>query len=99
MRQVRFADVLLLADRMPQRLNSAISWRPINQLKSRADYSRFMLRELADHITTNHALCIQWDGFVVNGSGWDQRFLDYDYIGAVWPHFSNGQNVGNGGFS
>jgi hypothetical protein len=58
-----------------------------------------MLRELGGHVSTSHALCIQWDGFVLNGPAWDPGFLNYDYIGAPWPHFSDGHNVGNGGFS
>jgi hypothetical protein len=100
MQQADFAKVLLLSDeRPPPDTNEAIEWRSIGRLSSRADYSRFMLRDLAGHVTTSHALCVQWDGFVINGAAWDPHFLDYDYIGAVWPHFDDGQNVGNGGFS
>lgn len=44
-------------------------------------------------------LNIHADGFAVNKSSWDNRFLDYDYIGAPWPFCSPGQRVGNGGFS
>ena len=99
-RQVDFGQVLLLSDdRPPVDVGPAITWRRIERLATRADYSRFMLRNLAEHISTSHALCIQWDGFVLDGAAWDQRFLDYDYIGAIWPQFSDGHNVGNGGFS
>ena len=98
--QADFGEVLLLCDNAPPpETDRRISWRAINRLESRADYSRFMLHELANHVTTSHALCVQWDGFVLRGSAWDQRFLEYDYIGAVWPHFSDAHNVGNGGFS
>jgi hypothetical protein len=99
MKQLRFAEVLLLTDQQPERLDDGISWKAITPLRSRSDYSRFMLRELAPHIRTSHALCIQWDGFVLNGAAWEPSFLDFDYIGAPWPHFTDGQNVGNGGFS
>ena len=99
MRQADFAQVLLLSDQRPARLDPAITWRQIERLRSRAEYCHFMIRELAYHISTSHALCIQWDGFVVNGLAWDPHFLDYDYIGAVWPHFRDKHNVGNGGFS
>ena len=58
-----------------------------------------MLRELGAHIKTGHALCVQWDGFVLNGSAWRPEFANYDYVGAVWPHFHDSHNVGNGGFS
>lgn len=99
MRQVDFGRVLLLSDHATLEADPAIEWRAIQHLDSRSDYSRFMLRELADHVATSHALCIQWDGFVVNGAAWQNRFLDYDYVGAVWPQFSDGHRVGNGGFS
>lgn len=58
-----------------------------------------MLHELAAHIRTSYALCVQWDGFVLDGRAWQRQFLDYDYIGAVWPQFDDEYKVGNGGFS
>jgi hypothetical protein len=99
MDQADFGEVLLLSDQQPPEAVSGVVWRRIERLRSRADYSRFMLRDLAQQISTTHALCVQWDGFVLNGSAWDPRFLDYDYIGAPWPHFRDKHNVGNGGFS
>jgi hypothetical protein len=100
MRQANFAQVLLLSDRRPPDQDQrGISWRQVGHIGSRGEYSRFMLRELADHIETSHALCVQWDGYVIEGRSWDERFLDFDYIGAVWPQFGDGHNVGNGGFS
>lgn len=99
MAQAHFADVLLLSDRPPQVEEPGIRWRQIGPIRSRDDYSRFMLCDLAEHIKTSHALCVQWDGYVVNGGAWDPAFLDYDYIGAPWPHFHDDHNVGNGGFS
>lgn len=98
MTQANFARALLLSDREPL-AHPGIEWRQIGRLGSREDYSRFILHELVDHITTSHALCIQWDGFVLCGEAWDPAFLGYDYIGAPWPHFRDGHNVGNGGFS
>ena len=98
-RQAEFANVLLLSHEQPGQLDAAIEWRRIHRLRSRADYSKFMLRDLAGHISSEHALCVQWDGFVVNGAAWEPEFLHYDYIGAVWPHFRDNYNVGNGGFS
>lgn len=99
MTQATFGRVLLLSDRPPPDDHPGIAWRRIDPLRSRADYSRFMLRNLADHIETPHALCVQWDGFVLDGNAWDPAFLDYDYLGAEWPHFSDDHRVGNGGFS
>jgi len=100
MRQAEFAEVLLLSDQPPPNgLDERIVWRAIDPITSREAFSSFMLQDLGGHIRTSHALCVQWDGFVLDGDAWDPAFLDYDYIGAVWPHLSRPHNVGNGGFS
>jgi uncharacterized protein DUF5672 len=100
MRQAQFARVLWLSDKPPPtEIETEVEWRRIEPLRSRSDYSLFMLRELGGHVLTSHVLCVQWDGFVLRGPSWDPAFLEFDYIGAVWPQFSDGHNVGNGGFS
>jgi hypothetical protein len=99
MAQAEFGRVLLLSDHRPQGRLDGIEWIEIEPLRSRADYSRFMLRGLCPHISTQYALCVQWDGFVINGAAWRSDFAEYDYIGAVWPHFADEHRVGNGGFS
>ena len=95
---LRFGEVLFLGDRAPPPGTPA-TWRPIAPIGSRGGYSEFMLHALAAHFTTSHVLCVQWDGYVLNPQGWDPAFLEYDYIGAPWPHFKDGMRVGNGGFS
>jgi len=67
----------------------------IPDVASIADYSRFMLKALADHVQSGFALVIQYDGYVVNGRRWRADFQASDYVGAPW---SDG-GVGNGGFS
>jgi hypothetical protein len=62
-------------------------------------YSRFMLTGLAELVHTTHALVVQWDGFPTRPDRWEDRFLEYDYVGAPWPHLPSGLAVGNGGFS
>lgn len=97
-RRLRFGETLFLSNRPPPP-NTAAEWRPIPPIGSRSEYSRFMLRDLAVHVASQHLLCVQWDGYVLNPDQWDPVFLDYDYIGAPWPHFADGMRVGNGGFS
>lgn len=99
MAQVDFGAVRLLSDRRPAHLPLGAEWVPIAPLQSAAAYSDFMLTQLFDHVTTSHALIMQWDGHVIDASRWLPVFLDYDYIGASWPQFSDGYDVGNGGFS
>lgn len=97
---IAFGEVLLLSDKAPNLAEtSAISWRQIEPMRSRADYSRFMLGDLALHIGTRFALVVQWDGYILDPSKWNDAFLHYDYIGAPWPHFDDDHTVGNGGFS
>jgi hypothetical protein len=71
----------------------------IDEITSGADYSRFVLHELPAHIHTPFVLVTQWDGFVRQPEAWTDEFLQWDYIGAVWPDQPEGRNVGNGGFS
>jgi hypothetical protein len=95
--QINFADCLFFSDAEV----SAQSVRRISvrRLRSGRDYSDFLLHDLIDHVRTSHCLIVQWDGFVIDASCWDPAFLEYDYIGAPWPQFQDGHDVGNGGFS
>jgi hypothetical protein len=97
--QIKFANCLLMTDTHVQPENSEIRVVSIDRLASSAEYSDFMLRRLINHVTTSHCLTIQWDGHVINAQHWVPEFLEYDYIGASWPQFSDGHDVGNGGFS
>ena len=54
---------------------------------------------MVDYVETSHCLVTQWDGHVLDARQWRPGFLNYDYIGASWPQFDDGYDVGNGGFS
>lgn len=94
-----FARAVLFSDQRPAHLPDGIEYVEIARLRSSQAYSAFMLRDLAAHIATPHCLVVQWDGFVVDPAAWDDAFLACDYIGAPWPQFADGYDVGNGGFS
>lgn len=76
-----------------------IEWVEIEPLQSISDYNTLMLKGVAKHIKSSHALIVQWDGFVSNPELWNEEFLEWDYIGAPWPHRDPKSSVGNGGFS
>lgn len=98
--QIDFGRVLFLSDTEPQaELKGKIEWHKIPALRSRRQYSEFMLCHLHRHVETSHILCVQWDGFVLDPSRWSSEFLDFDFIGAPWPHLDGPHVVGNGGFS
>ena len=98
MAQCNFHTSLLLTD---QHIYGAFETRTIEPLKSSAAYSKFVLKQLIDHVQTPYVLLVQWDGYVVDANYWRNNFLQYDYIGAVWPWdwIAEHQRVGNGGFS
>lgn len=91
-----FAEVAVLTD-----LELDVPTIPIPPLTSIRDYNRFLSRRLIEHVATPFVLVFQWDGFVLDPGGWNDAFLDYDYIGAPWEEASAlaGRRVGNGGFS
>lgn len=94
-----FAECLLLTDAAVPVAHPGIRVIPIPCLPSAAAYSQFMLTRLVEHVTTSHCLVVQWDGHILDASRWRPEFLEYDYIGASWPQFGDGHDVGNGGFS
>jgi hypothetical protein len=97
--QVSFAECKLFTDADVRPRNPEIHVVPIDPLTSSAAYSNFLLTELAEHIETSHCLIAQWDGHIIDARHWQPEFLEYDYIGASWPQFDDGHDVGNGGFS
>jgi hypothetical protein len=98
MRQAQFGAVKLLTDK-GDAPHAGIERIRIPPLRSATAYSHFMLHDLLEHVSTDFALVVQWDGFVINPAMWQDEFLSWDYIGAPWPQFRDGHDVGNGGFS
>jgi hypothetical protein len=102
MAQADFAEVLFFCTPEAAATNKAtpgIRHIGIPPLRNIQDYSRFMLKELGKHVHSEHALCIQWDGFITHPALWDEHFLQWDYIGAPWVYKNRPSEVGNGGFS
>jgi hypothetical protein len=96
---VEFGDCVLFTHQVPPEMDPRIRLERISPLRSAKEYSFFILRDLVGHLRTSHILICQWDGFIINPEAWTDDFLSYDYVGAVWPQFSDTQVVGNGGFS
>jgi hypothetical protein len=68
---------------------------PINSVQS---YCEFLLKQAWKFVKTEFFIVLQYDGFVLSSDCFSKTFLDYDYIGAPWPHYDF-HKVGNGGFS
>lgn len=70
------------------------------EITSVNDYNNLLITEsFWNQFTYDHILLYQEDSFLLHNN--INKFLDYDYVGAPWPHEQNVNNmgVGNGGFS
>jgi len=99
LQKAKFNDAILVTDKnmlhdVPKNIHIE-SAPPIDCIE---DYSNYLQSDLSSYIQGTHMLVMQWDSFIVNPQLWDNQFLDYDYIGAPWPHHPD-TPVGNGGFS
>ena len=97
--QIEVAACKFFTDSPVKSDHPGITIMPIAPITSSRAYSNFILTQLIDHVETSHCLVAQWDGHVLDASCWRPEFLDHDYIGARWPQFTDGHDVGNGGFS
>ena len=110
---INFGDVKLITtqehiDNNPNLVEDGITMQtPVRDIKNYNDYNYYVIYHLHEHVDTTHCMIVQPDGFVLFPEKWDDTWLEYDYIGAVWPWeeyafidpFGNHQRVGNGGFS
>ena len=81
----------------PDEVEVPVTWIKISPIKVyNEDYAKITLKMCPEICVEDFNIIIHSDGFAVNSEAWTNEFLDYDYIGAVWPW----QNdlVGNGGF-
>lgn len=86
-----FYDKIFFTDKDVDYKTEKIS--PIKDIK---DYNRFVIKRLPLYIKSDFCLTVHWDGFITNPLAWTNEFLNYDYIGAPWPHHN--YLCGNGGF-
>jgi len=70
----------------------------IPPIRSKEEYSYFVVKELWKHFDTDFVLITQHDGVVMDPNAWDDSFMDYSYIGAPWV-YGDQHEIGNGGFS
>lgn len=92
-----FSDIAFPKKTDCEVLNIKIS--PFDTKKSFHEaYSYLTLKVMPEVVDTDYNLIVQYDGYAVNKKAWTDRFLDYDYIGAVMTWHPLKKRVGNGGF-
>lgn len=70
-------------------------WIKVPKWPTLLDHCRFFWHEQYQYIETPHFISIEWDGWVIDPEQWDEKYLDYDFIGAPW-WYNDALNVGNG---
>lgn len=104
MRHISFGSIkfitnaILVGKTMATNPLPGIEWINITEIKSKEEYSSFMLKELSKYIETEFVLIIQADGYVINYKAWDSSFLDYSMVGACWEWYNDDMRCGNQGF-
>lgn len=97
------------------KIDSDIPQKLVYQEMDYVGYSHFLVYCLHQYIETEYVLIVQDDGWALNGENWDDKWFEYDYIGALthsalvgdrflmkytWvPYKDNAVVVQNGGFS
>jgi hypothetical protein len=102
-----FASAKLLTDIEPKNLPDNIIWEYAPHINNINDFNLYVFSELGMHVETSHALYVQDHAYILDETLWSDRWLQYDYAGAVWPIVENSYltddgkriRVGNGGFS
>lgn len=102
-----FGCVKLVSHQCPENLPNNILFEQCPELRSKDDYSYYVIYNLIKHITTDFCLLVQYDGYVLRPHLWNVDFLKWDYIGAPWIISKDAYvtkdgehvRVGNGGFS
>ena len=95
----QFAKVVLITDLDLVTVKRVdIEYIQAPPIRTTKDYSELLLTGINQYFESSHLLIIQWDSFVTHPKLWSDAFLQFDYIGAVWPHHPK-TPVGNGGFS
>lgn len=98
-KSILFTKRLLYSDTLMNKANKlGIKIEFVDEINSITEYSYFILVHLERYIKTKFCLVTQWDGWVIDSYKWNINFLNFDYIGAIWPDYSENQ-IGNGGFS
>jgi len=82
---IDFGDAVLISHFRPIYLPRTIRYAHTSKLTNIDHFNYKMLYELGDYITTDYAMIVHYDGYVVHPEMWRDEFLDYDYIGAPWP--------------
>ena len=98
--QITFGSIKILAHYKPKNLPKHIEYIEIPK-QTHETMNWFHINTLPKYVNNRYMLSIHDDGFILNPHLWDDKFLEYDYVGAPWSvgfDWCTRNRVGNGGF-
>ena len=103
---IEWGEIKFISHEKPEGLPEGVQFVECERMNSIDDFSRYTFLELHKHIDTEFMILVHHDGYIARPNLWDDRFYDYDYIGAPWPYSESAYitdegvhvDVGNGGF-
>lgn len=85
MQGIEYGRVILITHRKPFFLPKGIHYLHTSKLTNIDHFNYKIVYELGDYIKTDYVLLVHYDGFVVHPECWQDKYLEYDYIGSPWP--------------
>lgn len=103
---IQYGDIKFFSHEHPKSLPSFSKFVQCEQL-SYEGFSRYTFLEMWKHIETEFCLLVHHDGWVTSPENWDDKFMNFDYIGAPWRYseqsfitdYGEHVRVGNAGVS
>jgi hypothetical protein len=92
MKSLEFKKALLFSHIKPINLTPDIEFIKIDKIDHTMS-SYFSMKGIHSYIDSDYSLSIHDDGFVINPHLWDDKWFDYDYIGAPWKNFGQKNRV------
>jgi hypothetical protein len=80
---IEFADVILVCNVKPIACDN-IRFSPVRP-RGYEGAMQWEVSEVGKYVSTDFALCIHYDGYIVNPEKWNPDWLQYDFIGSPWP--------------
>jgi hypothetical protein len=98
--QVRFGRVCLFThDWLPAIVVPEVEIIDIEPIRTPAEHSQFVMRQLPHFIRSSHALITRWDAAIRRPAAWTDEFLVHDFVGAPTLGHVDDPQVGSGAFS
>lgn len=96
---IKFGAIKYFSHKQPKHHFTDYEFIQIPQMHDVSEWGKFLVFDLHTYIETDFILLVHADGFIVSPQSWEDRFLDYDYLGAPWPlpkdNFSYRDTFGN----